>query len=493
MDNKAELVFMPTPGMGHIVSMVEFAKRLHDQDQRFSITFLLINPFHPPFYNLYVESLAASDTQFRYVHLPPPLPPPPPPPEQLLLTSPEKNFSDFLESYKSHVRDAIINHVLSFSQLAGLVVDFFYTPMIDIANEFAAPTYIFFPSGAAFLGLMLHLPIRHSLIGTEFTVSDPNSVTHFPSYANPVPTSVLPAFLFNKHGGYTCFLNHARRFIETKGIIVNTFEELESCAVKSLLDSPESPPVYAVGPLLDFAGEAQSGSNRDMIVKWLDEQPPSSVVFLCFGSLWYICPPQLEEIATALEKSGHRFLWSIRRPPPQGEFEIPTDCGGDYEGLLPVGFLKRTENRGMVCGWAPQTTVLGHAAVGGFVSHCGWNSILESLWVGVPIVTWPMYAEQQLNAFEMVVDLDLAVELRLDYRNELGGSGGRVELVAAEEIERAVRCVMDGDILVRKRVREMREKSREAVVEGGSSFGSLKRLVDDMLGRPLIREKTSQI
>ncbi|THG08741.1 hypothetical protein TEA_027102 [Camellia sinensis var. sinensis] len=136
----------------------------------------------------------------------------------------------------------------------------------------------------------------------------------------------------------------------------------------------------------------------------------------------------------------------------------------------------------MVYGWAPQTTVLGHAAVGGFVLHCGWNSILESLWVGVPIVTWLMYAEQQMNAFEMVVDLDLAVELRLDYRNELGGSGNRVELLAAEEIERAVRCVMDGENLVRKKVREMREKSREAIVEGGSSFGSLKRLVDDMLG-----------
>ncbi|CAL5339684.1 unnamed protein product [Camellia sinensis] len=399
MENKSELVFMPAQGMGHIVSMVEFAKRQHDQHQRFSITILLVKPFHPPSYNLYVESLAASDTGFRYVHLPPPLPLPPPPqpqlqppPEQLVLTSPEKNFSDFLESYKHHVRDAIVNHVLSSSpattRLAGLVVDFFYTPTIDIAD--AALTFLFFPSGAAFLGLMLHLPIRH----TELTVSDPNSVTHFPSYANPVPTSVLPAFLFNKHGGYTCLLNHARRFREKKGIIVNTFKELESCAVKSLVDSTESPPVYAVGPLQDLAGDARSGSDREEIVKWLDEQPPSSVPFLCFGSLGSFGPPQVAEIAAAVEKSGHRFLWSIRRPPPQGVFEMPTDCGGDYDGFLPEGFLKRMENRGMVCGWAPQTTVLGHAAVGGFVSHCGWNSILESLWVGVPIVTWAMYAEQ---------------------------------------------------------------------------------------------------
>ncbi|KAL7239319.1 hypothetical protein ACSBR2_005263 [Camellia fascicularis] len=232
-------------------------------------------------------------------------------------------------------------------------------------------------------------PIRHSLIGTEFTVSDPNSVTHFPSYANLVPTSVPPAFLFNNHGCYTCFLNHARRFKETKGIIVNTFKELESCAVKSLVD---------------LVGDAQSGSYRDEIVKWLDEQPQLSVVFLCFRSLGYFGPTQLAEIAEALEK----------RPP-----------------VLVVHTTAATTRR-----WAPKTTVLGHVAVGGFVSHCGWNSILESLWVGVPMVTWPMYAEQQKNAFEMVVELDLAVELRLDYRNELGGSGDRVELVAAEEIER---------------------------------------------------------
>ncbi|KAL7259384.1 hypothetical protein ACSBR1_005309 [Camellia fascicularis] len=302
------------------------------------------------------------------------------------------------------------------NKLVGMVVDLLRTAMIDVANEFAASTYLFFPSSAAFLGLMLHLPIRHALIGTEFTVSDPNSVTHFPSYANR-------------------------------------------------LVSPESPPVYAVGPLLDLASEARSGSDRDKILKWLDEQPMSSVVFLCFGSLGCFDLPQLAEIAAALEKSGHRFWWSLRRPPPKGGLAMPTDCGSDHEGLLPEGFLKRTENRGMVCEWAPQTAVLGHAAVGGFVSHCGWNSILESLWFGVPIVTWPIYAEQQKNAFEMVVDLDLAVELRLDCRDERGGGSygcGGADVVTAEEMERAMRGVIDGVNLVRKRVREMREKSREA-------------------------------
>uniref|UniRef100_A0A2N9IEG8 Uncharacterized protein n=1 Tax=Fagus sylvatica TaxID=28930 RepID=A0A2N9IEG8_FAGSY len=129
----------------------------------------------------------------------------------------------------------------------------------------------------------------------------------------------------------------------------------------------------------------------------------------------------------------------------------------------------------MICsGWALQVEVLAHKAIGGFVSHCGWNSILESLWHGVPIVTWPIYAEQQLNAFRMVRELGLAVEMRLDYRKG-------ADLVLADEIERAVRGVMDG-IEVRKKVKEMGEMARKAVMEGGSSFISIGQLIEDMIG-----------
>ncbi|KAL7239308.1 hypothetical protein ACSBR2_005252 [Camellia fascicularis] len=169
----------------------------------------------------------------------------------------------------------------------------------------------------------------------------------------------------------------------------------------------------------------------------------------------------------------------LRKPRVLRSSAAGRDCSGAREEwplVLVVPTAAATRRR---------TTVLGHAAVGGFALHCGWNLILESLWFGVPIVTWPIYAEQQINVFEMVKDLDLAVELRLDCRDECGdgsyGCGG-AEVVAAEEIERAMRGVMDGGNLVREKVREIREKSREAVMEGGSSFSSLKRLVDDVVG-----------
>lgn len=480
---RAELVFIPATGIGHLVSKIEFAKQLLDQDNRFSITVLVIKPAYGTNMDPYIHSLVASESRIKLIHLPHV----DPPPQELYLRSVEKYIADFIESHKTHVKEAIINQVLLNSSsipLAGLVVDMFCTAMIDVAHELGVPSYVFFTSSAAFLGFMFYLPNRYDQLGTEFRESDHES--DIPSYVNPVPTSVLPSFVFNKEGGNVCMVNHGRKFKKAKGIIVNTFLELESHAISSFLDH-EIPPVYTLGPLIKFKNQTDfsfGGINQaqhEKIMKWLDDQPQSSVVFLCFGSMGSFGASQLKEIALGLEQSGHRFLWSIRCASSDDKFAAPNDCM-NLEDVLPQGFLERTSEIGMICGWAPQVEVLAHKATGAFVSHCGWNSILESLWYGVPIATWPIYAEQQINAFEMVRDLGLAVELRLDYR--VGG-----ELVMAEEIKKAVECVMQGDSEVRKRVKEISEKSRKAVMNGGSSSASLGRLNEDISRNMVLVEK----
>ncbi|KAK9133814.1 hypothetical protein Scep_013342 [Stephania cephalantha] len=329
------------------------------------------------------------------------------------------------------------------------------------------------------LGLMLHLPVLHSQ--SESPEFDHDSLTELtvPSFANSVPFKVLPNAILDKHNeAYKWFLHHGRRFREAKGILVNTFGELERYAIESLAVG-ETPKVYAVGPIIDVEGNRQfqfqfqsQSSKRSYYKKWLDEQPKGSVVLLCFGSRGGLTNPmQVREVAAGLEKSGHRFLWVLRRAHPA----VGGDRAEEVEEGLPEGFEGRVEGRGMVCEWVDQVGVLGHRAIGGFVSHCGWNSILESLWFGVPIATWPMYAEQQLNAFYMVREKGLAVEMRLDYR--LGGGG----LVTAEEVERGVNEVMEKENEVRRRVEEMSKRSREAVGEGGSSLASLRQFVHDLL------------
>ncbi|KAA8544717.1 hypothetical protein F0562_019579 [Nyssa sinensis] len=467
---KAELVFIPAPGIGHLVSTTEFAQRLINHDRRFSATILNIQVPSSPLVGLYVRSRAASATGIRFIDLPMvDLPSPD------LFQTPEGCISLYIQKHKPHVKHAVTNLISSESNtvsLAGLVIDMFCTSMIDVANELSIPCYLFFTSPAGFLGFMLHLPTLDIQTTGEFLDSGTELV--IPSFFNSVHPLLLPtALLKREEDGYYWFLNHARKFRETDGIIVNTFEELEPHALRSISASGDDvPPIYPVGPLIDFTGPTKPESDpahphhHEKIMNWLDHRPPSSVVLLCFGSMGSLSEAQVREIAGGLERTGFHFLWSLRQPP-----KIKTEHPSDYtcrnlEQVLPHGFIERTAKRGLVCGWVPQVAVLAHTAIGGFVSHCGWNSIMESLWHGVPIATWPIYGEQQMNAFEMVKELELAVEIRLDHRN-----GG--DMVLAEEIEKGLRRVMEGESDLRRKVKEMGEKSRKAVERNGSSYTSL--------------------
>ncbi|XP_034680595.1 anthocyanidin 3-O-glucosyltransferase 2-like isoform X2 [Vitis riparia] len=183
---------------------------------------------------------------------------------------------------------------------------------------------------------------------------------------------------------------------------------------------------------------------------------------------------QIKEIAIGLENSGHRFLWTLRRPPPKGKMAIPSDYV-NFEEVLPEGFLDRISKIGKIIGWAPQAAVLAHSAVGGFISHCGWNSILESIWYGVPVATWPMYAEQQLNAFQIVRELEMGVEIRFDYNMNTSN------LVSAQEIESRIWSLMDDSSNIRMKRAKMKEKCMKALTKGGSSDSSIQRLIGDMI------------
>ncbi|KAJ6426150.1 hypothetical protein OIU84_026685 [Salix udensis] len=206
------------------------------------------------------------------------------------------------------------------------------------------------------------------------------------------------------------------------------------------------------------------------MVEWLDDQPPSSVMFLCFGSNGSFREKQ--------RIVGHRFLWSLRKPPPAGKWEPPSDYA-DFQEILPKEFLNRTAKIGKVIGWAPQVDILAHKAIGMFASHCGWNSILESIRFGVPIVAWPLYAEQQFNAFQMVIELGLAVEIKMDYRKNFHGDNEII--VSADDIMKAIKHVMEGGEEIRKKVKELSGISEKSVMADGRSYSSLGRLVDDII------------
>ncbi|KAH6780928.1 hypothetical protein C2S52_012165 [Perilla frutescens var. hirtella] len=219
---------------------------------------------------------------------------------------------------------------------------------------------------------------------------------------------------------------------------MNTFDDLESYVVQSFMSDNKTPTVYPVGPILNQNNQTFDDYD-DEVKKWLDDQPENSVLYLCFGTM--------------------------------GSF--------DETQVMPEGFLERITSIGKVIGWAPQEAVLAHPAVGGFVSHCGWNPILESVWFGVPIATFPLYAEQQLNAFYLVKEIGVAEMIRLDYNIDF--SGKRVsEIVGAEEIEAAIRRLM-AEKGVRGKLKEMQKKARAALEEGGSSYKAHNLFIEDVI------------
>ncbi|KAL7585793.1 UDP-glycosyltransferase 71K2 [Lactuca sativa] len=171
---KSELVFIPVPAFGHLTSTIELAKRLLDQDERLSITVLLIPPLGETDLGSYTKSLAASDARIRYTMIPPTnyLSQPPSAPMAF-----EKFASLFIESHKSHVERAVLELLSDDStHLVGFVLDMFCCCMIDVANTFKVPSYVIFSSNTAFLGFLLHLPERNNNGEFNFNPSDPDSV-----------------------------------------------------------------------------------------------------------------------------------------------------------------------------------------------------------------------------------------------------------------------------------------------------------------------------
>ena len=480
---KAEVVLIPLPAMGHIVAVVEMAKLLVQRDDRLSTTVFVMHPTLDPSTTKYTETLAVSTLpdRMRVINLP----------NLESITSATKGRHSWLtcliEGQKSHVKEYVSKIRTQYElnpdspRLAGFIFDTFATGMKDVPNEFGVPWYVFSASSAASIGSMMHLTALHDEQGVDLTeLKNSEDELEIPCLANPIPAKLVPSSVFEKDS-LTIFLEHARILTEARGILINTFLEFESYAINSLSDG-KTPPVYPVGPIVKHVGGGgdlrsdESNNYRD-IMEWLDDQPPSSVMFLCFGSWGSFKEKQVKEIAIALEHSGHRFLWSLRKPSQNGKKQSPSDYE-DFQGILPEGFLDRTAMIGKVIGWAPQVEILSHSAVGGFASHCGWNSTLESVRFGVPVATWPLYAEQQFNAFQMVIELGLAVEIKMEYWKDFYGDTEII--VSSDDILKAIKSVMEEDSEVRKKVKEMSRISEKTLVDGGSSFSSLGRLIEDM-------------
>jgi hypothetical protein len=460
------VVLYPGLGVGHLTPMVELAKLFLQHGVAVTVP-LVEGPVKAPDFSATVARYAASNPSITFHVLPPP-----PAASSSDDDTPKHHaiqMLDHLGAMNAPLRDFL----RSLPAVDALVLDMFCADAIDVAAELTLPVYFFYASGAGDLAVFLHMPsvlANMTVSLEEFRESVDLSLPGAP----PFKASDLPAEILKESKAAMAVLRMFQRMPESNGILINTFESLETRAVRALRDGlcvPDraTPPIYCVGPLVSGGGKKEHECLR-----WLDAQPDRSVVFLTFGSLGTFPKEQLEEIASGLEKSGQRFLWVVRRPrsPDQINFNEPLG-EPDLDALLPDGFLERTKGRGLVLkSWAPQVDVLRHRATGAFVTHCGWNSTLEGITAGLPLLCWPLYAEQRMNKVFIVEEMKLGVEMR----------GYDEEMVTAEEVETKLRWVMESEDgrALRERVLVVKDRAAEALKEGGSSCAAFVKFLENL-------------
>lgn len=252
---------------------------------------------------------------------------------------------------------------------------------------------------------------------------------------------------------------------KTDAMLANTVEEVEFTGL-GMLRKTFKIPFWPIGPLLR-APDTSAGRD-DSIINWLDSHEVGSVLFVSFGSQNTIQAKQMMELALGLEAAGRPFLWVIR--PPVG-FDVKGEFKPEW---LPGGFEERMSQKGkglLIHGWAPQISILAHKSTGAFLSHCGWNSTLESLVHGVPIIGWPLSAEQFYNVM-MLEKWDASVEL----------ARGNYEYshVDRERVREVIEMVMgerEKGKEIRGKAREIKHLMENAWKDGGSSYNGLNEFL----------------
>ncbi|PON31762.1 UDP-glucuronosyl/UDP-glucosyltransferase [Parasponia andersonii] len=279
--------------------------------------------------------------------------------------------------------------------------------------------------------------------------------------------------------------------IASYGVVINTFEELEPKYVEEYKKARNGK-VWCVGPVSlcnkDNLDKSERGNkvsiDEHQCLKWLDSQEPSSVIYSCLGSICNALPAQLVELGLGLEASNKPFIWVIREGNRTEELE---------KWISEYGFEETTKGRGLLIrGWAPQMLILSHQAIGCFLTHCGWNSALEAICAGVPVITWPLFGDQFFNEKLLVHVLGVGIRVGVEKMVKWGEEEKIGVLVKQKDVKDSIDRLMDGEEKEerRKRAKKLAEMANKALEEGGSSHFNMTLLIQDIMqqagcGEPL--------
>nr|AKI87777.1 UGT6-2 [Gentiana rigescens] len=475
LTEKPHAVCIPYPAQGHINPMLKLAKLLHHNG--FHITFVNTEFNH----NRLLESRGADEldclpSSFQFKTIPDGLPPTDP--------NATQDISSLCESTTTHClapfRDLLakLNNDSSHDPPVSCIIsDGIMSFTLSAAEELAIPRVLFWTTSAC--GLYGYFQYRKLLEKGIVPLKEASYLTN--GYLDQVLDWIpgmkgirlkdLPSFLRTTNPDE--FLVHfavseTDRARKASAIILNTFEELELDVLKAL--SLILPPIFCIGPLQFLEHQVTTDESLSILgsnlwkedpecIEWLDSKEVNSVVYVNFGSITVMSPEQLGEFALGLANSKQTFLWIIR----------PDLVTGDST-ILPPEFLEETKERGLLARWCPQEQVINHPSVGGFLTHNGWNSTLESISSGVPMVCWPFFAEQQTNCWYCCTQWGIGMEINSD--------------VQRDEVERLVRELMVGKkgLEMKKKAVEWKKKAEDAAKKDeGSSSKNVQKLIHHVL------------
>ncbi|XP_028778790.1 7-deoxyloganetin glucosyltransferase [Neltuma alba] len=469
--SKLHAVITPFPAQGHLNSFLKLAKVLHSKG--FHITFLNTEYNHRRLLNSRGCKVLSSLPDFCFETIPDGLPPT------------DSNVTQHLPSLCESIKKNCLLHftklLVKLHDLGPLVTclisDIGMTFTVRAAQEFGIPIAIYSPiSAASFLGLwhggtLLNkgvIPLKDESYLTNGYLD--MELNWLPGMKN-MRLRDLPSFFSTLDQDDYYMLNHCINELQAaqaaQAIICNTFSELENDTLETL--SSMFPPFYPIGPIPLLLSQSLQkheldsiGSNlwkeEDECINWLNSKKPKSVVYVNYGSITIMSSEKLYEFAWGLANSKKPFLWIIRPDLVNGESVI-----------LSPKFLNETKDRGFIASRCEQEKVLNHPSIGGFLTHCGWNSMTESLCAGVPMLCWPFYGDQQTNCHYTCTEWGIGLEIDCNVKREV--------------VDRLINELIDGEKgkEVRQKILEWQNTAKAATNAGGSSYINLDKLIQQLL------------
>ncbi|XP_059670172.1 UDP-glycosyltransferase 90A1-like [Cornus florida] len=453
-------VLFPFMSKGHTIPILHLARLL--LHRHISVT-VLTTPANLPFISTSLSDTASSVLSLPFPENIPDIPSGIESTDKLPSMSLFVPFANATKLMQPHFEQTLN----SLPNITFLVSDGFLGWTLDSATKLGLPRLVYYGMNN-YAGSISRDAVNNQLISKPISDDEPFTLTSFPwikltrndfgpPFSDPEPKG--PYFEF--------VVEAAISTSKSYGLLVNSFYDLEPKFV-DYWNSHSQPKAWCIGPLCLAQELKHKSEPKPKWIDWLDrkQEQGSSVLYVAFGSQAEISEAQLHEIAVGLEKSMVNFLWVMKKK----------------EEELGNGFEERVRERGLIVReWVDQREILGHESVKGFLSHCGWNSAVESLCAEVPILAWPMMAEQHLNA-RMVVE-----EIKVGMRVETCDGSVR-GFVKWEGLEKMVRELMEGEKgkMVRKKVVEVGQAAKRAMEEGGSSWKELNELINELHGiRPL--------